>query len=578
MRPLALFAACIAAAAPAVSGLPSFTYTLPQSADVGSQALVLTAQGLLNRQSSVLWLYEPVFWTYPNATYYFAQDYLPRAKGFAFTPLAGDFCALAEGSGLLAGAGGPVAGLALYDASALDATRWLAVTASALQGLLPVSPAQLAQLPCLQGLPVAQDFSQPAARGWATNLAAYEWARLHLLPQCSNTSVFSAGQSYSDATETVYLGSDPAVLIGLDGAVAQRMLVFNLSPDTQKYPAQATEFQALVQASHAASPDTVPSLYGWAEPEPAMTMATSKGGGAVLCDGAPNLSFWAHVAAQPPALPFHSNGVALQTEHVYIAWQTNEGDTPKIAAGLQAGLWLDPARGSIPMAWGVNPLLLDIAPGLMEYYAATATQNDTFFSATAGAGYAYPSHMPPASFAAYVRRAAERIGRLTPGWPPYSWEVDIWDTNSLLNASSFAALAGPAVGMLSMQPEALAGTNSVLPGGTPLVITSGKLWYPFGQGSCPQDEVGAMVQAIEELVRGIPTRPVFALVYGVEYDTRCSNRSMFDFAHAVQGRMGSGNATAGMPPLTVVGMQDMVRLAREAAAAGAGGGEGAQQE
>jgi hypothetical protein len=52
----------------------------------------------------------------------------------------------------------------------------------------------------------------------------------------------------------------------------------------------------------------------------------------------------------------------------------------------------------------------------------------------------------------------------------------------------------------------------------------------------------------------------------VEYDNpKCSNHSMFYFAQAIQERMGKGNASAGLPPLTVVGMQDMVRLAREAA-------------
>lgn len=565
MSPLLLF---LLLQTTTVLSTPSFTFTLPLTADVNTQSLILTAQGLLNRYSSVLWLYEPVFWTYPNATYYFGLEYLPTVKNFTFTPLEGDFCSLASGTSLLSSAGGPVSGLALYDATALDATRWLAVTASALQGLLPVTRAMLVTLPCLQGLPVVQDFSSPTSLGWTTNIAAYEWARTHLLPQCSNTSVFSAGQSFSDATGPVNLGGDPAILIGLDGAVAQKMLLFNLSPDTQKYPAQAAEFQFLVQASHAGSPGTVPSLFGWAEPEPDMTMATSKGGGAVMCDGAPNLSFWAHVAASPPALPYHTNGVAMEKERIYISWQTNEGDTPKIAAGLQAGLWLDPARGSIPMSWGMNPLLLDIAPGLLEFYANTASSNDTFFSATEGAGYAYPSHMPPESFTNYVQRAAERINRLTPGWPPYSWEVDIWDTNRAQNISSFASIAGPAVGMFSMQPESMAGTNSVLPGGLPLVITSAQLWYPFSKGPCPEDEVGTMVQAITDFVQGIPTRPVFCLVYGIEYDIpKCSNHSMFYFAQAIQDRMGSGNVSAGLPPLTVVGMQDMVRLAREAAAA-----------
>ena len=90
--------ALLLAAAPALASR-AFTFTLPADAPTNDRALLLTAQGLLNRATPTLWLYEPVFWTYPNATYYFAQDYLPRVKGFAFTPLQGDFCALAAGAG-----------------------------------------------------------------------------------------------------------------------------------------------------------------------------------------------------------------------------------------------------------------------------------------------------------------------------------------------------------------------------------------------------------------------------------------------------------------------------------------------
>ena len=70
----------------------------------------------------------------------------------------------------------------------------------------------------------------------------------------------------------------------------------------------------------------VPSLYGWAEPEPAMTLSTSLAGGAVLCDGAPNLSFWTHVqpAPGPITLPYNRLQQTLDRTAYYITWQTNE--------------------------------------------------------------------------------------------------------------------------------------------------------------------------------------------------------------------------------------------------------------
>ena len=554
--PLTARAALLAlvAATPALAAR-AFTYTLPTAAPTNDRALLLTAQGLLNRATPTLWLFEPVFATAPMATYWYPANYLTPKKNFTFEAVGGDFCALAAATGLLA-PGGAARGIALYDDAALDATRWLAVTASALDALLPATRAMRAALPCLAALPIAADFSSPAALGFATNVGAYEWGRAALLPRCSRDKLYSAGVSFKDASEAVYNGNDPAIDIGLDGAVALKMFVFNLSPDTGKYAAHAAEFQKLVAALR--GPATVPSVYGWAEPEPAMTMAVSLGGGAVMCDAAPNLSFWLNVAARPPALPFHAAAPALERGALYVAFQTNEGDTPKFAAGLMGGAWIDAARGSVPIAWGVNPLVAEVAPGLLEFYGDTASANDTFFAATAGAGYAYPSHMPRDAFRAYVARAAALTAALTPGWPRRAWEIDIWDTNNASDISAFAAAFGDGVGAFSMQPEALAGTNAVLPGALPLIITAKELWYPQQTGACDED---FYAHALARAAANITTRPAFALVYGLVPRDAC-NRTIFDNALAVRALGALPDGT----PVRLVGMQDFVALAREAAA------------
>jgi len=479
---------------------------------------------------------------------------LTPVKNFTFTPVSGDFCALAAATGLLA-PGGAARGVALYDDAALDSTRWLAVTASALDSLLPATRTMRAALPCLAALPVVTDFSSPAALGFATNVGAYEWGRVHLLPRCSRDKLYSAGVSFRDATEDVYNGADPAIDIGLDGAVALKMFVFNLSPDTQKFAAHAAEFQKLVAALR--GPTTVPSVYGWAEPEPDMTLATSLGGGAVMCDAAPNLSFWLNVAARPPTLPYHAAAPALERDALYVVFQTNEGDTPKFAAGLMGGAWIDAARGSVPIAWGVNPLVAEVAPGLLEFYGNTASANDTFFAATAGAGYAYPSHMPRDAFRTYVARAAALTAALTPGWPRHSWEIDIWDTNNASDISEYAAAFGDGVGAFSMQPEAMAGTNAVLPGGLPLIITARELWYPQQDGACDE---GFYAHALSRAAANITTRPAFVLVYGLVPHDTC-NKTIFDNAHAVRALGALPDGT----PVRVVGMQDWVALARSAA-------------
>ena len=42
------------------------------------------------------------------------------------------------------------------------------------------------------------------------------------------------------------------------------------------------------------------------------------------------------------------------------------------------------------MSWGSEPIVAELFPGLWEYYVKTAEPSDQFFSATGGAGYAFP--------------------------------------------------------------------------------------------------------------------------------------------------------------------------------------------
>lgn len=56
--------------------------------------------------------------------------------------------------------------------------------------------------------------------------------------------------------------------------------------------------------------------------------------------------------------------------------------------------WADPRRGELPLAWGINPNLLDTYPDIIEYYYKTATPNDYFTSDASAAGYFNPSRVP----------------------------------------------------------------------------------------------------------------------------------------------------------------------------------------
>ncbi len=59
-------------------------------------------------------------------------------------------------------------------------------------------------------------------------------------------------------------------------------------------------------------------------------------------------------------------------------------------ANWQRSTWDNPARGDIPLAWGINPGMEEEIPGVMSYLLATRTPNDFLVGANSGAGYANP--------------------------------------------------------------------------------------------------------------------------------------------------------------------------------------------
>lgn len=55
--------------------------------------------------------------------------------------------------------------------------------------------------------------------------------------------------------------------------------------------------------------------------------------------------------------------------------------------------WADPQRGKIPLAWGINPNLIETYPDVIEYFYSTASENDFFTADASAAGYMNPNRV-----------------------------------------------------------------------------------------------------------------------------------------------------------------------------------------
>jgi hypothetical protein len=60
----------------------------------------------------------------------------------------------------------------------------------------------------------------------------------------------------------------------------------------------------------------------------------------------------------------------------------------------------------VPINWTTSPLLIDVAPAMLNYYQRTASANDLFIAGPSGAGYINPTPRPDATSPIYTSQTA----------------------------------------------------------------------------------------------------------------------------------------------------------------------------
>ncbi|EME79014.1 uncharacterized protein MYCFIDRAFT_79855 [Pseudocercospora fijiensis CIRAD86] len=104
--------------------------------------------------------------------------------------------------------------------------------------------------------------------------------------------------------------------------------------------------------------------------------------------------------------PYKSSAVKPIEDKIYISLTWTEGDNIQYSQHRMRLLWDDTARGKVPMSWTINPLLIDIAPNIVGYFQATATENDSFVLGPSGAGYTFPVNWPKQDLRLFLDQTA----------------------------------------------------------------------------------------------------------------------------------------------------------------------------
>ena len=301
---------------------------------------------------------------------------------------------------------GELAGAVLYDPEESPHHRNLAGTAAALVNAVPVAADVHGELKARGlGLPVLEDLRGVPAR---SAVAVYELLYESYWPRCSKRVILSArpGRRGDHDHARDLAAAAGAAVVWLDGRVpAERALL-------QRFLSDMTPGDAV--------------LLGWhATERSGVTAASACGVGTVPADfyvsGSVYAAAGAGAAVRPPAAP---PAPALENR-AYVAVFISDGDNVQYNQHEMRRVWdrSAPDRGRVPLTWTVSPALVDLGPGLLQYYYDTATPADCFACGPSGLGYLMPVntlnepgapagvYTPPAALEGYAKLTERYLKR-----------------------------------------------------------------------------------------------------------------------------------------------------------------------
>ncbi len=174
-----------------------------------------------------------------------------------------------------------------------------------------------------------------------------------------------------------------------DYAVANRAMVFWLDPNS---PGERELFERILASVHPGTP-----YLGWFSNDVAgefsgVELASRYGVFVLAADWFNNLTVFS--GTRPEPAPARPEPDPVLENKIYVTFVFGEGDNLQYNQHRMRVLWDNPRRGEVPLNWTSSPLLWDAAPAILNYYHATATENDLLIAGPSGGGYFYPNVWP----------------------------------------------------------------------------------------------------------------------------------------------------------------------------------------
>jgi hypothetical protein len=373
--------------APATATLVPLSENWRIDGDVPLHALLISLQGLANRDQPRLYLEYPKNWQWEIV--HPLRDFLERRHGIKFERLA-----LNDADAALARFRSHAKGCVVWDKS-VRTSLIVAFTIAGVENLVVVNE-DLLPLAEKHGLKPIVDL-----RGKFTGQpdhVIYQWAYDQYHARCSrDIYVVLGGHAGAEM--------QPAVA---DYAIRQRAFCTDLSAN----PKHVEELALLKKILAGQKPASL--VMGWHSygKDTEGQHTTLVGNYGLKMEGLhnlPNVSFSSQIPLTPDFKFTNNHSVRpdearVAEKKVYVAALATD------AMGI--GAWTKPGRGKIPYGWQVLMNWIWLNPPVLQYFYEDKTPNDYFVGGLSGPGYMYPKSIPADKFPALMRDARDLMKRL----------------------------------------------------------------------------------------------------------------------------------------------------------------------
>ena len=384
--------------APAAATLIPLSDNWRMDGDIPVHALLISLQGLANRDQPRLYLEYPTHWQWEIVRP--LETFLEKRHGIKWEriePAGADLSAagLAKADAALARFAKYAKGVVVWD-QAVRSSLIVAFTIAGVEDLVAVAADQL-PLAAKHGLQPVVDLRGKFTG--QTDAQIYQWANDHYFERCSRDYYVVLGGH-----------AGPEMQPGIaDFGIRQRAFFTDLSANP-KHPDELALLNKILGRQNV--PSIVLGWHSYAKDTEGQH-TTLVGNHGLIMEGLhnlPNVSFTSQIPLTPD-FKFANNhtvkpGAPTRKAEpkVYIAAVATD------AMGI--GTWTKPGRGKIPYTWQVLMNWAWMNPPALQYFYEDKSPNDYFIGGLSGPGYMYPKAIPADKWPALTAVGRDLMQRL----------------------------------------------------------------------------------------------------------------------------------------------------------------------